>query len=91
MAASTTIMAKRKDTAKGLLARAESDDYKRGAHQEKDSAQDNGKHNKKTKTNQMGVRPLCPVRDQCLSVRANFDTDALHTRWTLAEIRKDAP
>jgi hypothetical protein len=38
----------------------------------------------------MGVRPLCPVRDQCLSVRANFDTDTLYTRWTLAEIRKVA-
>ena len=27
-----------------------------------------------------GVRPLRVVRDQCLSARANFDIDMLHTR-----------
>jgi hypothetical protein len=30
------------------------------------------------------------VRDQCLSARANFDTDMLHTRWTLLGMREDA-
>ena len=45
-------MAKRKITAEELLTRAESNDYKRGAYREKDSARDNRKHNKKTKTNQ---------------------------------------
>jgi hypothetical protein len=43
-AASTAIMAKRRDKDEELLARAKSN--------EKDSARDNGKHNKKTKTNQ---------------------------------------
>jgi hypothetical protein len=38
-------MAKRKATAKELEARAESNDYKRGVHREKDSTQDNGKYN----------------------------------------------
>jgi hypothetical protein len=46
-------MAKRKGTAEELEARAESNNYKRGAHREKDSARDNGKHNNKTKKNQM--------------------------------------
>ena len=45
-------MAKRKVTAEELEARAESNGYKRGAHREKDSARDDGKHNDKTKTNQ---------------------------------------
>jgi hypothetical protein len=72
----STIMAKRKATAEELEARAESNGYKRGAYREKDSTRDNGKHNKKTKRNQFGVRPLRVVRDQC---RANFDTDMLHT------------
>jgi hypothetical protein len=27
---------------------------------------------------------------QCLSAHVNFDTDMLHTRWTLLEMRKDA-
>ena len=35
-------------------------------------------------------RPLRVVRDQCLSARANFDIDILHTRWTLLDVRKDA-
>ena len=48
-------MAKPKATAEELEARAESNGYKRGAHREKDSARDNGKHNKKTKTNQNRV------------------------------------
>jgi hypothetical protein len=48
-------MAKRKGTAKELHARAESNGYKKGSHQEKGSARDNGKHNKKTKKNQNGV------------------------------------
>ena len=37
-----------------------------------------------------GVRPLRVIRDQYLSTRAIFDTDILHTRWTLLEMRKDA-
>ena len=45
-------MAKRKATVEELEARAESNAYKRGAHREKDSARDDGKHNKKTITNQ---------------------------------------
>jgi hypothetical protein len=47
----TTIMAKRKATVEEVEARAESNSYKRGAHREKDSARDNGKHNDKTKKN----------------------------------------
>ena len=43
-AAFSTIMAKRKATAEELEARAESNGYKRGAHREKDSTRDNGKH-----------------------------------------------
>src|SRR3984957_8758585 len=38
-----------------LEARAESNGYKRGAHREKDSTRDNGKHNKKSKRNQNSV------------------------------------
>jgi hypothetical protein len=49
------ILAKRKATAEKLEARAESNGYKRGAHREKDSTRDNGKHNKKTKRNQNSV------------------------------------
>jgi hypothetical protein len=48
----STIMAKRKVTAEELEARAESNGYRRGAHREKDSARDDGKHNDKTKMNQ---------------------------------------
>jgi hypothetical protein len=51
----STIMAKRKATAEELEARAESNGYKRGAHREKDSTRDNGKHNKKAKRNQNSV------------------------------------
>src|SRR5271155_1184934 len=54
-AAFSTIMAKRKATAEELGARAESNGYKRGAHQEKDGTRDNRKHNKKTKRNQNSV------------------------------------
>ena len=43
--------AKRKATVEEVEARAESNGYKRGAHREKDSARDNGKHNDKTKKN----------------------------------------
>jgi hypothetical protein len=50
-----TIMAKREATAKELEACAESNGHRRGAHREKDSARDDGKHNKKTKRNQNGV------------------------------------
>jgi hypothetical protein len=50
-AAFSTIMAKRKARAEEPEARAESNGYKRGAHREKDSTRDNGKHNKKTKRN----------------------------------------
>jgi hypothetical protein len=50
-----TIMGKRKATAEELKARAESNGYKRGAHREKDSTRDNGKHNKKTRGNQNSV------------------------------------
>jgi hypothetical protein len=46
------ILAKQKATAEELLARAESNGYKRGAHREEDSTRDNGKHNDKTKMNQ---------------------------------------
>jgi hypothetical protein len=38
-----------------LGARAETNGYKRGAHREKDSTRDNGKHNKKTKRSQNSV------------------------------------
>ena len=48
-------MAKRKATAEELEARAESNSYRRGAHREKDSTRDNGKHNKKIKRNQNSV------------------------------------
>jgi hypothetical protein len=48
-------MAKRKATAEELEAQAESNGYKRGAHREKDSTRDNGKHNKKTRRNQWPV------------------------------------
>jgi len=54
-----TIMAKRKATAEELEAQVESNGYKRGAHREKDGTRDNGKHNKKTKTNQYWL----PLRD----------------------------
>ena len=54
-AAFSTIMAKRKATTEELGARAESNGYKRGAHREKDSTGDNGKHNKKTKRSQNSV------------------------------------
>ena len=54
-AAFSTIMAKRKATTEQLGARAESNGYKRGAHREKDSTRDNGKHNKKTKSRQKSV------------------------------------
>jgi len=47
-------MAKRKVTAEELGARAKSNGYKRGAHLEKDSTRDNGKH-KKAKRNQNSV------------------------------------
>jgi hypothetical protein len=84
-------MAKQKATAEELEARAESNGYKRGVYREEDSARDNGKHNKKTKEeSKFGVGPLCAVRDQCLSARANFDTDMLYTRWTLLEMQKNA-
>src|SRR5271155_1956913 len=46
-------MAKRKATTEELGARAETNGYKRGAHREKDSTRDNGKHNKKTKRSKM--------------------------------------
>jgi hypothetical protein len=49
----STITAKRKGTVEELEARVESNGYKRGAYREKNSAQDNGKHNNKTKKNQM--------------------------------------
>src|SRR5436309_1928709 len=42
----------RKATAEELETRAESNGYKRGAHREKDSTRDNGKHNEKSKRNQ---------------------------------------
>jgi hypothetical protein len=45
-------MAKRKVTAEELLARAKSNGYKRGAHQEKDSARDDKRHIDKTKKDQ---------------------------------------
>lgn len=48
-------MVKRKATAEELDARAESHGYRRRAQREKDSARDDGKHNKKTKRNQNGV------------------------------------
>ena len=51
-AAFPTIMARRKATAEELGDRAESNGCKRGAYREKDSARDNGKHNKKIKRNQ---------------------------------------
>ncbi len=54
-AAFSTTMAKRKATAEELEAQAESNGYKRGAHREKDSTRDNGKHNKKTKRSQNSV------------------------------------
>jgi hypothetical protein len=54
-AAFSTTMAKRKATAEELEAQAESNGYKRGAHREKDSTRDNGKHDKKTKSNQNSV------------------------------------
>ena len=38
----------------------------------------------------IAVGPLRVIRDQCLSARANFDADMLHTRWTLLKMRKDA-
>jgi hypothetical protein len=43
-AAFSTIMAKRKATAEELEARAESNDYNRGAHRKKDSTRYNEKH-----------------------------------------------
>ena len=42
--------AKRKATTEQLGARAESNGYKRGALREKDSTRDNGKHNKKSRS-----------------------------------------
>jgi hypothetical protein len=45
-------LAKRKEQLQELL---KSNSYKREAHREKDSARENEKHNKKTKTNQNGV------------------------------------
>jgi hypothetical protein len=48
-------MAKRKATAEELEAQAESNGYKRGAHYEKDSTWDNGKHSKKSMRNQNSV------------------------------------
>jgi hypothetical protein len=33
---------------------------------------------------------LCPVGDQCLSAYANFDTDTIHIKWTLLQMREDA-
>jgi hypothetical protein len=48
-------MAKRKATAEELLARAESNGYKRGAHREEDSTRGNRKHNDKTKGYQNSV------------------------------------
>jgi hypothetical protein len=48
-------MARRKATAEELEAQAKSNGYKRGAHREKDSTRDNGKHNKKTKRSQNSV------------------------------------
>jgi hypothetical protein len=53
--AAFTIMAERKATTKELGARAETNGYKRGAHREKDSTRDNGKHNKKSKRSQNSV------------------------------------
>jgi hypothetical protein len=50
--AASTTMGKRKATAEELDAQAESNGYRRGAHREKDSARDDGKHNDKTKRNQ---------------------------------------
>jgi hypothetical protein len=44
-------MAKRKATTEELGARAETNGYKRGAHREKDSTRDNGKHNKMNQPN----------------------------------------
>jgi len=84
-------VAQRKATAEELDARAESNGYRRGAYREEDSTQDKRKHNKKVKRSQNSVfKPLRVVRDQCLSARANFDTDMLYTKWTLLEMRKDA-
>jgi hypothetical protein len=45
----STVMAKQKTTAKELLARAESNGYKREAYREKDSARDEKRHIDKTK------------------------------------------
>jgi hypothetical protein len=80
-------MAKRKATAEELEARAKSNGYKRGAHREKDSTRDNGKHNKKTKRNQNSVLDRYVLY---LSACAIFDADMIHTGWTLLEMRKDA-
>jgi len=49
------VLAKRKVMAEELGARAEPNSYRRGAHREKDSTRDNGKHNKKTIRNQNSV------------------------------------
>lgn len=51
-AAFSTVIAKRKVTAEELLARAESNGYKRGAYQEKDSTRDENRHIDKTKKDQ---------------------------------------
>jgi hypothetical protein len=48
-AASSTVMGKRKATVEELEAQAESNGYERGAHREKDSVRDDGKHNDKTR------------------------------------------
>jgi hypothetical protein len=61
-------MAKQEITAEELIARAESNSYKRGAHREKDSIRDENRHtNKDQEGSKCGVRPLRPARDQYLA------------------------
>ena len=63
---------------------------KEGRTERKTALETTGSTIRRLRGIKFGVRPLRVVRDQCLSAHANFDTDMLHTRWTLLEMRKDA-
>ena len=55
----------RKTDEDGLLARADANGYRKGAHREEDTVRDRNKHIEKTKKDQTRrIRSLCPIRKQ---------------------------
>jgi hypothetical protein len=80
-------MAKRKATAE-LLARAESNGYKRGAHREEDNTQDNRKHNDKIKRNQNAVLDHYCQQGRRARLVIDFSTGCACV-WRARRVRND--